>query len=121
MNSAKAGKVILLQLALTLAVAVLAGVFSGWVAAISAMVGGAIAVVGAVVYVKVAYAVPLASPQVLMRAHFRAEMFKLLVTAILFALVFMGLKGVAALWVFLAFAAASAAYWLVLVSIKNNG
>ncbi|MCB6182589.1 ATP synthase subunit I [Leeia sp. TBRC 13508] len=121
MKSTKAGSVIALQLVLTTIMSLLALVLSDGFAALSAVMGGGIAILGALLYIKVAYRTKFASPQVLMRAHFRAEMLKMFATALLFAVVFIGFKGVAAGWVIGSFAVATAAYWLVLVSIRKNG
>ncbi|NLR76648.1 ATP synthase subunit I [Leeia aquatica] len=119
MLAARAGKVILLQLGLGMLVCVIAAIAGGLVQAVSAMIGTGIAVTGSVLYARIAYAVEFAAPPVLMRAHFRAQAVKFLTTVVLFAGVFMGLKGINAVWLLAAFVAASAAYWVALVLIKK--
>ncbi len=118
MITKRVGRVIRLQVGLTvLAAMVAAGVAQDAMhAGLSALLGGAIVVMGALVYIGVAFARERAAPGVLVRRHFRAEALKMIVTAFLFVAVMLFFKSVSAGALLGGFAAAQSAYWLGLLS-----
>ncbi|MES2354735.1 MAG: ATP synthase subunit I [Pseudomonadota bacterium] len=110
-------KVILLQVLLT--ICFVAGLlFSmGKLAAISALIGGGIAVGGSLIYARFAL-IANGTPGSLLRAHFCAEIAKVFATVSMFAAVMIFMQWVAVPWVFTAFLVASAGYWFSLLVIK---
>lgn len=119
MITKRVGHVIRLQVGLTvLAALVAAGMAQDAMhAGLSALLGGAIVVMGALVYIGVAFARKrAAAPGVLVRRHFRAEALKMIVTAFLFVAVMLFFKSVSAGALLGGFAAAQSAYWLGLLS-----
>jgi ATP synthase protein I len=93
-------------------VALFAGVEKGW----SAAMGGAIAVAGSLVY---ALMVARAGndPKVVFRRHFRAEMVKVFVTAVLFIGALVLFPSAFFLWLILGFAVTTLAYWFSLLAV----
>ena len=118
MITKRVGHVIRLQVGLTvLAALVAAGMAQDAMhAGLSALLGGAIVVMGALVYIGVAFARKRAAPGVLVRRHFRAEALKMIVTAFLLVAVMLFFKSVSAGALLGGFAAAQSAYWLGLLS-----
>ena len=93
-------------------VALFAGVGKGW----SASAGGGIAVVGSLIYaLMVARGTDDAKKA--FRAHFRAEMLKVFVTAVLFVCALVLFKSADWMWLILGFVVATLAYWLSLLKI----
>lgn len=83
--------------------------------ALSALIGGAIAVIASAVYAW-RMSVPSASdPKLLLRAHFVAEYLRFGATVGLFAGVFLLYGSVAALPLFLTYVAALLVYWVALI------
>lgn len=105
------------QLAVTLVAALVAGAAQGIHAAVSAALGGGIAVLSAGAY---AWRALRASgtgsnPKKAFHAQVAGEGYKLAVTLLLFALVFKSYGQLAALPLFLAYAATIVVYWIALL------
>jgi ATP synthase protein I len=93
-------------------VALFAGVGKGW----SAAVGGAIAVIGSLVYA-VFVARGSDDAKKAFRTHARAEMLKVFVTAVLFIVALVLFPSAAWLWLILGFVVATMSYWLSLLTV----
>jgi ATP synthase protein I len=93
-------------------VALFAGVGKGW----SAAMGGAIAVIGSLVYA-LFVARGTDDAKKAFRAHFRAEMLKVFVTAVLFIVALVLFPSAAWLWLILGFVVATMSYWLSLLTV----
>lgn len=110
-------RIIGLQVAVSVVIAVACLGLFGANAAVSAFLGGAIGFSGSFAYAR-KIAVPQTSdPKALLRAHFVGEVLKLGLTVILFAAVFIFYKGVAALPLLLTFMATLAVYWVALLIV----
>lgn len=103
------------QLLATLVVAALAALVGGSNAAFSALLGGGIAVLAGAAYVWRAMRQCDGEPGKLYRAQLLGEGYKFAVTFGLFALVFTGLRNVAALPLFLAYILTFGVYWVALL------
>lgn len=103
------------QLLATATVAVLAGIAGGGTAAVSALLGGGIAVLAGAAYVWRAMRQSEGEPGTLYRAQMLGEGYKFAVTIGLFALVFTGLRNVSALPLFLAYILTFGVYWVALL------
>ena len=109
-------KVVALQLVIAACFAILVGIFStakhGW----SAAYGGLIAVAGSTVY---ALLVASGSNDAnkAFRAHLRAEIVKIFITAVLFIVALLLFQSAAWLWLILGFAVATLAYWFSLLAV----
>ncbi len=104
-----------LQVALALLVAVLFLVVDGPVAACSAALGGAIAVVPGAFYAWRLIRSRSACAKALLRVHYTAELGKLALTFVLFGATFAWARGVSAGPLFAAYIAALMVYWAALV------
>jgi ATP synthase protein I len=93
-------------------VALFAGVGKGW----SAAMGGAIAVLGSLIYA-IMVARGSEDAKKAFRSHFRAEMTKVFVTAVLFICALVLFQSAAWLWLILGFVVATFAYWLSLLTV----
>ncbi len=84
----------------------------GW----SAAYGGAIAVIGSLMY---AMLVASGSDDAnkAFRAHLRAELVKIFITVLLFVLALVLFQSAAWLWLILGFAVATLAYWFSLLAV----
>jgi len=109
-------KVVALQLIIATffssATAFFGSVASGW----SAACGGAIAVIGSLMYA-IIVAGGSNDAKKAFRTHFRAEMLKIFTTAVLFVLVLVLFPSAAWLWLILGFAMATLAYWFSLLAV----
>lgn len=103
----------------TLFATMVAGLWGGESAAISAFIGGGIGVCGAFAYVWRAMRDGEADPAKLHRAQMLGETYKLAVVLGGFALVFKGYREVAALPLFLSFALTVVVYWIALLKTRN--
>lgn len=110
------------QIRLTVVAMLLCSIFSSEprLAALSALCGGLISIVPALLYAKLAYSRRRAAPEVLLKAHFRAEAAKLFATVALFAVLMIFFKDISALALFLGFVLAQSAYWISLLSNKSG-
>ena len=93
-------------------VALFAGVGKGW----SAAMGGIIAVLGSLVYATMV-ARGNEDAKKAFRTHFRGEMAKVFVTAVLFILALVLFPSAAWLWLILGFVVTTFAYWLALLTV----
>jgi ATP synthase protein I len=93
-------------------VALFAGVGKGWPAAM----GGAIAVLGSLAYALIVTRAN-GDPKAIFRRHFRAEMVKLFITAVLFIAVLVLFPSAASVWLILGFAVTTLAYWFSLLAV----
>lgn len=84
------------------------------IAVYSAFAGAAIGFIASSVYAG-RMATQGSDPKLLMRSHYLAEFSRFGVTVLLFAAVFLFFKGVAALPLFLTYAATLAVYWVALI------
>jgi ATP synthase protein I len=110
-------RIILIQLAVTAAMALLMLAYLNAVAAASAFVGGAVGFLTSLVYAKKMFA-PLGSePKTIIVAHYRAEAYKLVFTILLFSLVFTQFKEVHVLPLFMAYIATLMVYWVALIFV----
>jgi ATP synthase protein I len=122
---AQLGRIIGLQIAVSVVIAVACLAFYGVNAAVSAFLGGAIGFVGSFAYawriarqhVRGTSGAGEADPKALMRAHFVGEAQKLALTVILFAAVLVLYKGVATLPLLLTFIATLVVYWVALLIV----
>lgn len=109
-------KVVALQFTIAVlfssATAFFGGVDLGW----SAATGGAIAVIGSLVYAMMVAGGSNNAQQVF-RTHFRAEMIKVFITAVLFVLALLLFPSAAWLWLILGFAVSTLAYWFSLLAV----
>ena len=106
-------KIVLFQTLLVLLFAVAVAAFQDLHKGFSAGLGGAIAVIGSLIYAMLV-ADKTGDPTTVMKAHFRAEMVKIFITAVLFLLVLLLFHSVAALWLILGFAVVTLSYWFAL-------
>lgn len=106
------------QALMTLCVAVVAGVASGKNAAVSALLGGGIGMLGAFAYAWRAVR-DEADPKKAYRAQMLGETYKYAVVLGGFALVFLGYRDLAALPLFLGFALTVVVYWMALLKTRN--
>ena len=109
-------KVVALQFTIATSFAIAAAYFgsmeSGW----SAAIGGAIAVIGSLVYAMMV-ARGAGDAKQAFRRHFRAEMIKIFITAALFICALVLCSSAAWVWLILGFAAATLAYWVALLAV----
>lgn len=109
-------KVVALQLLIATGFAILVGILGnahkGW----SSAYGGAIAVIGSLVYAMLV-ASGASDANKAFRAHLRAEMVKIFITVLLFVLALVLFPSAAWLWLILGFAVATLAYWFSLLAV----
>jgi ATP synthase protein I len=113
-------RVVRLQVLLALAAAVLAAVASRFDIVLSASVlaGGSAVVIPALIYAKIAYAKRHVPPAELMRAHFKAEAVKFVLTVFIFMGFVLGFKDLSVSGLLIGYFAAASGYWFGLL-IKN--
>jgi ATP synthase protein I len=109
-------KVVVLQACLVLAVASMATFFSDGLRGLSAGIGGAIAVVGSLMYALLVSGKTGDAASV-MKAHFVAEMVKIFITVVLFVLALLLFHSASMVWLIAGFAVATLAYWLALLFV----
>jgi ATP synthase protein I len=118
---AQLGRIVGLQVAVTVVIAAACLALYGANVAVSAFLGGAIGFLGSLAYAwKIAGAQNRGTgmdPKALMRAHFVGEAQKLALTVILFVAVLVLYKGVATLPLLLTFIATLAVYWVALLMV----
>jgi ATP synthase protein I len=107
------------QCVLALCAAAVAALLDGFNAALSALIGGGIGVLGAVAYSWRAFRQGETDPAKLYRAQLLGETYKFAVILGGFALAFIGFKELAALPLFLGFALTVAVYWMALLKTRN--
>jgi ATP synthase protein I len=104
-----------MQAAVALFFAVVLLVSKGWIEAASAALGGACAVIPALLYASRMLVTGGNDPKRLLRAQYGAEGLKMVATLILFGATFRWFKDVAVLWMFLTYCAALASYFAALL------
>ncbi|MBE3026670.1 hypothetical protein GQ37_015140 [Janthinobacterium sp. BJB1] len=109
-------KVVALQLAIAISFATVTLFFGGSVKGWSAAYGGAIAVIGSLVYAMLVVR-GSSDANKAFRAHLRAEVVKIFITAVLFILALVLFQSAAWLWLILGFAVATLAYWFSLLAV----
>lgn len=106
------------QIAVTLAAVMLVLLLGGEArAAWSALIGGAIGFSTAYVYVRRMFASRGGDPGEAVKAQYRAEFYKLAVTVVLFGAAFVLFRDIAALPLFLTYAATLMVYWAALLFV----
>jgi ATP synthase protein I len=109
-------KVVALQLAIATGFALLAWNLGGVLKAWSAAYGGAIAVIGSLMYAMIV-AGGTNDAKKAFRSHVRAEVVKIFITVVLFVLALALFQSASWLWLILGFAVATLAYWFSLLAI----
>lgn len=120
MTNPHAKRVVRIQIRLTL-IAMLIGFIAAGAkldVPVSVLLGGLCAIVPALVYIRIAGTVKHAHPLVIMRAHYKAEAAKFILTLLLFGGVLLFFKDLSVPGLFGGFIAATSAYWFGLL-IKN--
>jgi ATP synthase protein I len=117
MNNPEVKRVLRLQLKLVLVAVALSAVLGGARAnvVLSTLLGGASALVPAWVYSRIAYAKRHVPPSVLMRAHFRGEAVKFMLTVAMFGCVLLYYKNLSVAGLFCGYLAAVSGYWFGLL------
>jgi ATP synthase protein I len=108
--------VVVLQFIIVLVFALLVAVFGGQHSGLSAACGGAIAVIGSLICALFAIT-GSDNPELVLKAHMRAERIKIFITAVLFFLALKLFPSAAWLWLMLGFAVATFAYWFSLLAV----
>src|SRR5471032_2403484 len=109
-------RVVALQLAIATGFALLTWNIGGVHKAWSAAYGGAIAVIGSLMYAMIVAGGTNDAKQAF-RTHVRAEMVKIFITVVLFALALALFQSASWLWLVLGFAVATLAYWFSLLAV----
>lgn len=109
-------KVVALQFAIAAGFALLAWNMGSALTAWSAAYGGAIAVIGSLMYAMIVAGGTNDAKQAF-RTHVRAEMVKIFITVVLFALALALFQSASWLWLILGFAVATLAYWFSLLAV----
>jgi len=110
-------RIIMVQVAVAILIALMMLLFQGVTAAVSAFAGGAIGFLTSLIYAKKMLAPPGSEAKKIVRAHYSAEAYKLIFTVLLFSLVFTQYKEVHALSLFATYAATLAVYWVALIFV----
>lgn len=109
-------KVVALQFAIATGFALLAWNLGGVLKAWSAAYGGAIAVIGSLMYAMIV-AGGTNDANKAFRTHIRAEVTKIFITVVLFVLALALFQSASWLWLILGFAVATLAYWFSLLTV----
>ena len=109
-------RVVALQACIVIALASTLTFFADGQKGLSAAVGGAIAVIGSLMYAMIVVG-KTGDASSIMKAHFRAEMVKVFTTVVLFMLTLLLFHSAALFWLIAGFAVATGAYWLALLVV----
>ncbi len=109
-------KVVALQACIVIALAIAITIFADGLQGLSAAVGGAIAVIGSLLYAMIVVG-KTGDASSILKAHFRAEMVKIFITVVLFLLALLLFRSASMLWLITGFAMATLAYWLALLIV----
>ena len=109
-------RVVALQFAIATGFALLAWNIGGVIKAWSAAYGGAIAVIGSLMYAMIV-AGGTNDAKEAFRAHVRAEVTKIFITVVLFVLALLLFQSASWLWLILGFAVSTLAYWFSLLAV----
>ena len=110
-------RIILIQVAVAVVIALLMLAFQGVIAAASAFAGGAIGFLTSLIYAIKMLAPPGSDANKIMRSHYSAEAYKLFFTILLFSLVFTQYKEVHVLPLMATYAATLTVYWVALIFV----
>lgn len=110
-------QIILVQVAVTFIIALLVLLLQGKLAAISALMGGSVGFITALVYAIKMGAPSGSEPKKIIRSHYGAEAYKMAFTILLFSLVFKQFKEVQALPLFIGYAGTLVVYWAALIFV----
>jgi ATP synthase protein I len=109
-------KVVALQAVIVVVLAVATTLYADGNKGLSAAVGGAIAVIGSLIYAMIV-AGRVGDASSILKAHFRAEMAKIFIIAVLFVLALLLFHSASMTWLIAGFAVATLAYWLALLVV----
>lgn len=109
-------RIVALQLVIATGFSLLVGTMGDAQKAWSAAYGGGIAVIGSLMYAMIVARGTNDARQAF-RTHIRAEVVKIFITVVLFALALALFQSASWLWLILGFAVATLAYWLSLLAI----
>jgi len=109
-------KVVALQAVIVIVLAIAVAAFADEQKGFSSALGGAIAVIGSLIYAMIVAGRTGEAASVL-KAHFRAEAAKIFITVVLFILVLLLFHSASMMWLIAGFAMATAAYWLALLIV----
>jgi ATP synthase protein I len=109
-------KVVALQAVIALLLVVAATLYADGHKGLSAAVGGVIAVIGSLIYAMIVAGRVGDAPSIL-KAHFRAEMAKIFIIAVLFVLALLLFPSASMAWLIAGFAVTTLAYWLALLVV----
>ncbi|MCL6264538.1 ATP synthase subunit I [Craterilacuibacter sp. RT1T] len=116
-------RIVRLQFVLTaIAVLIAAVLGQGSISgAVSALLGGLTVILPALLYIRIAYSVPRASPAVLMKAHYKAEAVKFVMTILIFAVVLLFFKDISVAAYFASYMLVVFGYWFgLLIKIEKK-
>lgn len=113
-------QILWLQVAVTVLIAAALLGFKGTSAAVSAFLGGSIGFLSSLVYAITMVMVKGGEPRDQLKAHMRAEAYKLISALVLFIAAFTLFRDVSPLILLLTFAATLVAYWAGLLMIKTR-
>ena len=109
-------RLVWIQVVCTVVAGALAGLFVGWPAGYSVVLGGLAVVLPASLGALRMVMSPSASPRDALRTQVSAQAIKWLITVLVFGAIFkLGQDRVQAVWVFLGFGAVHLVYWLLLL------
>jgi ATP synthase protein I len=110
-------RIILIQVAVAVTVALLMLVIQGFTSAVSSFAGGAIGFLTSLIYAKKMLPPPGSDAKKILHAHYGAEAYKLIFTILLFSLVFTQYKEVHTLPLFATYIATLLVYWVALIIV----
>ena len=108
-------RLVWVQMICTVVAGALAGLFVGWPAGYSVVLGGLAVVLPAALGALRIVMAPSASPRDALRTQVSAQAIKWLITVLVFGAIFKLGRNVQAVWVFLGFGAVHLDYWLSLL------
>jgi ATP synthase protein I len=109
-------RIVALQLSIAVLFSALVALFAGLEKGWSAAMGGGIAVFGSAVYALIV-ARGGQDAKAVFRRHFRAEMVKVFITAVLFIAALVLFPSAATVWLILGLAVTTLAYWFSLLAV----
>ena len=111
------GRIISVQVLVTVVIALIMLIIRGQADAASAFVGGAVGFLTSLIYAKKMFVPKGIEVKKIIRAHYSAEAYKLAFTILLFSFVFTQFKDVHALPLFVTYIATLAVYWAALIFV----
>ena len=112
-------RIIYVQVAVTMAMALLMLVSEDATSAASAFSGGAVGFLTSLVYAKKMLTPHGSEPKAIIAANYRAEAYKLVFTILLFSLIFTKFKDVQVMPLFATYIATLMVYWVALIFVKS--